>query len=240
MSTSEQHYESLLASVYSWMAGGAQHAFEVGAQDLEGHLPEGKRAVDLGCGFGMHTIPLARAGRTVLAVDSSATLVSELQQHANGLPVRGVVADLLDFPRHLEADDKPQLILCMGDTLTHLPDWQSVTALAEQVARVLAAGGRFIATFRDYTTLPEGPRRFIPVRSDAERILTCFLEAHPNHVEVHDLLYAKSADGWKLSVSSYSKLRLDPAEVQRAFANVGLRAVISSAPRGMVRLIADA
>lgn len=240
MSTSEQHYESLLASVYSWMVGGAQHAFEVGAKDLEGHLPEGALAVDLGCGFGMHTIPLARAGWTVLGVDSSASPISELQQHAGGLRVRGVVADLLDFPAYLEAGSKPHLIMCMGDTLTHLAEWHSVTALADQVARALAPGGRFLATFRDYTTLPEGPRRFIPVRSDAERILTCFLEAHPNHVEVHDLLYAKSGDSWNLNVSSYRKLRLAPLEVQRAFSSVGLRAETSTAPRGMIRLVADA
>ena len=128
----------------------------------------------------------------------------------------------------------------MGDTLTHLPDEAAVTELGQRVALSLAPGGRFIATFRDYTTLPTGNARFIPVRSDANRIHTCFLEEQSDHVLVHDMLYEKQGDRWSMQVSNYSKLRLSPAAVCRTFQSAGLTASVVADPRGMVRLTADA
>jgi len=82
MTSALEHYEKLLAPVYSWMAGGMESAITRGQDELAeiGLLNRGARyAVDLGAGFGMHSIPLARAGCRVLAVDSSAILLNELK-----------------------------------------------------------------------------------------------------------------------------------------------------------------
>ena len=57
MSSTFEHYEKHLASVYSWMAGGIDNAVSRGQQELTdmGLLGSGIRyAVDLGAGFGMH------------------------------------------------------------------------------------------------------------------------------------------------------------------------------------------
>ena len=97
-----------------------------------------------------------------------------------------------------------------------------------------------LPTFRDYTTLPTGNARFIPVRSDANRIHTCFLEEQSDRVLVHDMLYEKQADRWSMQVSNYTKLRLSPAAVCRIFQSVGLTTSVVAGPRGMVRLTADA
>ncbi|MEP6621905.1 MAG: class I SAM-dependent methyltransferase, partial [bacterium] len=217
MATSEEHYSNLLGPVYAWMAGGPSHAFSTGAADLEGYLPAASFAIDLGCGFGMHAVPLARAGWTVLGIDSSSILIDELREHAVDLPVTATVGDLVEFTAHLSSEQRPDLIICMGDTLTHLPAWQSVSQLAKRIASTLSPNGRFVATFRDYTRLPQGPARFIPVRADDDRVLTCFLEEHPDHVEVHDLLHARKDKQWALSVSSYRKLRLRPTDVLAEF-----------------------
>src|SRR5262245_19829455 len=140
MATVDEHYATLLAPIYAWMAGGAEQAFEMGALDLESFLPKGSLAVDLGGGFGMHTVPLARAGWKVVSIDSSAELTAELDHHARGLPVQAVQGDLLDFNRHLGSNAKVDLIICMGDTLTHLPGWDAVAELARRVAGSLAKG----------------------------------------------------------------------------------------------------
>lgn len=79
-------------------------------------------------------------------------------------------------------------------------------------------------TFRDSTTA--GPRetaRFIPARSDAQRLLTCYLEYHEDVVLVHDILHECGADGWSTSISAYPKLRLAPAAVRGPLATAGLR-----------------
>ena len=53
-----------------------------------------------------------------------------------------------------------------------------------------------------------GNSRFIPVKSDENRIFTCFLEYTTNYVTVSDLLYEKEQTGWKQKVRSYNKVRI--------------------------------
>jgi len=240
MSSVTEHYENLLAPVYTWMLGGPEAAFTQGQADLASVHRSGKFAIDLGAGFGMHTVPLARAGWRVLAIDSSATLLSQLSAFAQGLSVDAQCGDLLRFTEYLSADERADLILCMGDTLTHLETPDAIPALSRTVAARLAPGGRFVATFRDYTRLPSGEARFIPVRADEHRILTCFLEEFDSFVQVHDLLHERAGNTWGTRVSTYRKLRLAPEEVRQTFQAAGLQATVELAPRGMVRLVADA
>lgn len=240
MATVQDHYASHLARIYVWMAGGVSAALMAGEADLRGLVGEPGLAVDLGAGFGMHSIPLARAGHQVLAVDSSELLLAELSALADGLPVEARCANLLSFPELLPVGNKPRLILCMGDTLTHLANLESVHALARGVAASLQPHGRFAATFRDYSRLPSGDDRFISVRSDGERILTCFLEEQPAHVLVHDILHERRDGQWVTMVGSYPKLRLAPDDARDAFSSVGLRVSLRPGPRGMQLLVADA
>lgn len=212
MASVAEHYRSLLAPVYLWMAGGFEAAVARGQAEIDDicpKLPAGCGVVDLGAGFGMHAIPLARRGCQVLAIDSSPQLLDELQAHAKGLSIRTVVDDLLAFPAHL--DSPPELILCMGDTLTHLPDHAAVQRLVAHAATTLQAGGHLIVSFRDYSTALVDAQRFIAVRSDADRILSCFLEYEAEHVNVHDLLHQRVDGEWQMRVSAYRKLRLSPA-----------------------------
>jgi SAM-dependent methyltransferase len=240
MSSVPEHYANLLAPVYSWMLGGAEAAFALGESDLASLLPVPGLAVDLGAGIGMHAIPLARAGWRVLAIDASSHLLSELESAATGLPVSVHCDDIRNVTAQLAPGERVDLVICMGDTLTHLDSLESVAALGRSVAGCLAPRGRFIATFRDYTHLPSGTARFIPVRSDDRRILTCFLEESGDHVQVHDMLHERTNESWTTKVSSYRKLRLKPETAAEIFAATGLRSRLEPGPRGMVRLVADA
>lgn len=240
MSSVEQHYEALLAPVYAWMVGSAEAAFGAGHAELAAFVPEGSLAVDLGAGFGMHAIPLARLGWRVIAFDSSPLLLQQLAESAQGLRIETHCADLFNFETGLEHAESPELIVCMGDTLTHLRSAELIAPLLGKIGRRLCGGGRFIATFRDYTKLPLGDSRFIPVRADERRILTCFLEDEGEHVRVHDILHESVAGTWQTRVSSYRKLKLHQQAVLAACQTAGMRATIEQGPRGMLRLIADA
>jgi len=234
-----EHYEYHLAPLYLWMSGGLDAAMARGLEEIDAVCPQacgGAVAVDLGAGFGMHALALARRGYSVVAIDSSEALLKVLQDHRGELPIRVVRDDLLDFSKHLNG--KAQRILCMGDTLTHLPDLQLVRQLFSQVAKSLHAGGVFIASFRDYTASLVGPARFIPVRSDNDRILTCFLEYFNDHVVVHDMLYALHDCAWQLQVSAYQKLRLAPQWVVAALQAEGFAVRSEPGLAGMVRIVA--
>jgi len=200
-------------------------------------LSKGSRAVDLGCGFGMHSIPLARRGCAMLALDSSSYLLEQLKARAGTLPITALEDDLLAFQIYL---DRPaDIILCMGDTLTHLPDRDAVSRLLTLAAESLRPGGTFVATFRDYTQALAGNGRFIPVKSDADRILTCFLEYAADHVDVHDLLHEREGDEWRLKVSTYRKLRLDPQWISASLRDRGFSARREPGLAGMIRIIAQ-
>jgi SAM-dependent methyltransferase len=237
--TVADHYKTHLAPVYLWMAGGFDAAVSRGEAEIEAtlqNLSSEITAVDLGAGFGMHAIPLARRGCSVIAVDSSSILLAELRGHAQALPIRAVEDDLLAFQRHVES--KVHLILCMGDTLTHLSELASVEKLFSLAADSLRPGGKFIATFRDYTSPLVGPGRFVPIRSDTDRILTCFLEYEPGYVNVHDVLHERNGSTWQLRVSAYRKLRLSPEWVSAALQASGFSVRVEPGLGGMVRVVA--
>jgi predicted RNA methylase len=234
-----EHYEHHLAPVYLWMAGGMEAALARGQLEVAAVCPQpskGQLAVDLGAGFGMHAIPLAGRGYSVVAIDSSTTLLDAMRNHSGARSIRIIQDDLRSFSRHLEVP--AALIVCMGDTLTHLPDRYSVEALFADVAAALDGGGTFIVTFRDYSTPLTGSQRFIPVRSDPDRILTCFLEYHDGYVTVHDILNERNGSAWIQRVSAYRKLRLSPDWVASAIEATGLQVRSAPGPAGMTRLLA--
>lgn len=238
--TAKDHYERLLGPVYTWMAGGFEAATARGAEELEqlDLRPEGTGlAVDLGAGFGMHALPLAQRGFEVTAIDTCAALLDELRVHADGLPVQPVQDDLLAWQRHVEG--APELILCMGDTLTHLPDRAAVLRLLDSVSESIAPGGRFVLSIRDYTTPLEKEHRFIPVRSDRDRIFTCFLEYTDDRVLVHDCLYEWDGERWNFELSCYPKIRIAPEWLEAALRERGFTVEGSTGASGMFRLVAQ-
>lgn len=238
--TVADHYAGHLGPVYTWMVGDLDAAFARSEAELDAlPLPRGAggTALDLGAGFGLHAIPLARRGFCVVAIDGCELLLQELAARGGGLPIRIVHADLAAFRTHVP---RPvDVIVCMGDTLTHLPSHSLVESLLDDAAHCLVPGGVFAATFRDYVSSPlQGDARFIPVRADAERILTCFLEYADSVVNVHDLLHQRCDGAWRLQTSSYQKLRLSPAWVVERLSSGGLEAARQSAPGGMIRVTA--
>ena len=237
MNTVSDHYAQLLAPIYSWMSGSVEAAIEAGQAEIGEALrpvPADSLVVDLGAGFGMHAIPLARGGVRVLAVDTSTELLKELDGLAKGLPVETVADDLLSFRAHLTG--KAAAVICMGDTLTHLPEHTHVDFLVQEVHEAMGPGGQFVLSFRDYSVALEGDSRFIPVRSDERRILTCFLEYEEDTVVVHDILHERSGDAWETRVSSYRKLRLSPERVVASLETCGFEVRQQAGLRGMVRV----
>jgi SAM-dependent methyltransferase len=61
------------------------------------YVRQGQAVLDVGAGTGRVTIPLAQAGYHVVALDTDAQLLAELEQRASGLPVETFCADARDF-----------------------------------------------------------------------------------------------------------------------------------------------
>ena len=212
--SAQEHYENLLADHYEWMFG---LPFEAKVAEQKTILDEflgkdlaGGLAVDLGCGSGFQSVALSDRGYKVLAIDTSEKLLRHLSARVGSRNIVTKHADLRELDS-LVSPASVEIAVCMGDTLTHLSSRSEVSNLFQSVARALKPGGRFVATYRDLASVELlGLDRFIPVRSDDHRVMTCFLEYETvETVVVHDLINLRDDDGnWTLHKSSYKKLRL--------------------------------
>jgi len=128
----------------------------------------------------------------------------------------------------------------MGDTLTHLGSFDEVCTLFGDVYGVLEEGGRLVLEFRDYTAELEGVDRAIPVRLDEDRVMITFLEYEPGHVNVHDVILLKDADGWSVQKSAYKKLRVGTERVVESLEQTGFRVVEAREDRGFSLVVGQA
>lgn len=102
----------------------------------------GEPVLELACGTGRITIPLAEQGIQITGLDVSEPMLSHAQRKAmeKGVVVEWVKADCRDFT----VDKKFNLIFFPFNSITHLPDVESLEACFSCVREHLAQNGRFI------------------------------------------------------------------------------------------------
>lgn len=236
-----EHYQTFLADHYTWMSGPFDDkvAHQKGLLARSGIVPAATGcALDLGCGPGSQSIALAELGFSVIAIDANAQLLAELREHSGSRPIRPVLHDLCDLAACSELPEQADVAVCVGDILPHLPTTQCITTLFQQVSYLLLPGGRFVVGFRDLSEERYGLDRFIPIRGDSERVMTCFLEYEPQTVLVHDLIYVRQGEGWKLRKSCYRKLRLSLSWVCAQLEAQGFSIVTQEQAAGVWNVVA--
>ncbi|HUO03141.1 MAG TPA: class I SAM-dependent methyltransferase [Rhizomicrobium sp.] len=240
MSDVAKHYETLLARHYSWMVG---TAFDAKVDEQQALLKElgvhGEGlAIDLGCGPGYQAIALARLGfAPVHAIDGSEILLNELAGHARDLPIERVHGDIRNLKR-FAAPESASAIVCMGDTLTHLDSLEDASQLLADAHQALKPGGILALTFRDLSVAREGLDRFLPIRADADRIMTCVLEFESDHVVINDLIYVREGQSWSLNKSSFRKIRLGVEDVLADLRLLGFKVRVNKALANGMQAIA--
>jgi len=239
MASVRDHYDTVLSEHYSRMFGdfeakvAEQHALLERLGVTAGH--RAATAMDLGCGSGFQSVALTRLGFQVLAIDFSQRLLAELRDRARGLPVEAIAGDIRDVAKLVPTP--VELAVCMGDTLSHLECEADLTSVFDGVAARLAAGGRLVLTFRDLSGELHDLDRVIPLYASDELVMTCFLEYEPRTVKVHDLIWVRQQDGWRLRKGVYRKLRLAPEAVAMRLQQAGFTVERHQAPAGMVALV---
>jgi len=191
------------------MLGGFENALKRNTDFFRKHniKTEGSGiAIDLGSGCGFQSIPLAKAGYSVTAIDVDEKLLHELRSQSGELQINIIRDDLINFDKKTQKG--VELIVCMTDTLIHLESKEKVTTLFNKVFEALEPKGKFILTFRDLAHELTDLDRFLPVKSDENIVFTCFLEYETETVKVHDIVYQRSEGEWKLFKSFYRKLRV--------------------------------
>jgi 2-polyprenyl-6-hydroxyphenyl methylase/3-demethylubiquinone-9 3-methyltransferase len=107
----------------------------------------GKRALDVGCGAGLLTEPLARMGAAATGLDAAAENVAVAQAHAAG---QGLTIDYrAGSVETLGADERFDLV-CAMEVIEHVAD---PAAFVAGLARALAPGGLLILSTPNRTAL---------------------------------------------------------------------------------------
>ena len=239
MKSAKEHYDQHLAHFDNWMTGD----FELKQQEQEEFFRANQiipqhtgQAVDLGCGHGLQSIALAKIGFQLIAIDFNTQLLNELRNRKGDLSVEVVEDDLLNFATHANS---PELIVCMGDTIAHLESYQQLQELLTNCMEQLVEAGKIILSYRDYSTELKGEDRFIPVKADELKILTCVLDFSDDFVSVTDLLHEKVSGNWTQKSSSYQKLRLNPEKVESYLTEAGFTSTQTTIENRMVYTIAQ-
>jgi ubiquinone/menaquinone biosynthesis C-methylase UbiE len=103
--------------------------------------PDGGELLDVPCGFGRHSIPLAAAGYRVVGVDRAEALLAEARRRAGN--TRGLKLVRADYRELPFPDASFDAAINLFSSLGYLGDEEDTRALTE-IGRVLRPGGRLV------------------------------------------------------------------------------------------------
>jgi ubiquinone/menaquinone biosynthesis C-methylase UbiE len=143
--SSPETWDSLFSDFYLRAYASDERDADAGQQALAAArlagCPAGGELLDVPCGFGRHSIPLAEAGYRVVGADRSQALLDEARRRAgDGQALKFVQADYRDLPF---ADASFDAALNLYTSIGFLGDEEDTKALAE-IGRVLRPGARLV------------------------------------------------------------------------------------------------
>lgn len=107
---------------------------------LKHALAAGGPVLEVACGTGRITMPIARAGVDITGLDVSAPMIEQARKNAGGLVIPWFVQDC----RAIEMNRKYALIFSATNAMQHLQDLDSICAFLRSAREALAPGGTLI------------------------------------------------------------------------------------------------
>ncbi|MFJ9554306.1 class I SAM-dependent DNA methyltransferase [Nocardiopsis sp. NPDC101807] len=189
---------------------------------LRHHGTPGRRLLDLGCGTGKGSIPLAEDGFEVTGVDSSARMLEVARAKPGAERVEFVVGDARDLPPLGPFD----AVLSTGAVLNYLADENELAAAFRSTARVLAPGGLFVFDMMDRAgaeTLVRAPKVF--EHEDGMSVFRAERSASaPEAIDLRiDYFFREEGEVWRRTASGHALTIFSPARIESLLAGAGLR-----------------
>lgn len=126
------------------------------------------RVLDMACGTGWHAIALSRRGYEVVGADISVRMIEHARENAvrEGLTVRFVRAGFGQLaPLVGKGFDA---LICMGNSLPHVPGPEALKETLADFAAVLQPGGVLIIQQRNFDRVCNERQRFMPLQTHRE------------------------------------------------------------------------
>lgn len=137
----EDYYHPIALKLYDWAIADMLQKMEVEA---------GSTVLDAGCGPGVHSIRVAKAGHYVCAIDISSTMLNRARQQAESENLADKIEfyqkDLtkLDFP-----DNSFRYVFSWG-VIIHIPDAEKAL---DELARIVKPGGKLALYITNKTAI---------------------------------------------------------------------------------------
>lgn len=123
------------------------YIFPVGQEQLalaQGVFDKGDSILDVACGVGTYTLALAKMGYDMTGVDISEGMVDMARTNARqqGLDTAFYVVDMMNLSDF--GSNSFDGVMCMGNSLVHLPDEASVLTALKEFHRILKDAGKLL------------------------------------------------------------------------------------------------
>lgn len=164
-----------------------------------------RRIIDLGSATGHHSLHFARQGYDVVGVDPSEEMVRLARAQAGDSNVSFLVGGFGGLRASLEGEF--DAVLCLGNTLPHVPDQASLQSALADIMAVLRPGGLLIVQQLNYDRIMTTRQRFLGLsqgrRDHAEYLFFRFYDYLPTGLAFNVVIMRREADGtWQHRVES--------------------------------------
>jgi SAM-dependent methyltransferase len=206
-----------------------------------------RTVVDLGCGTGNMTIPLARSGFSVFGIDLSSEMLAVARSKWDEPPVRGSREDAGAI-RWLQQDmrdwDLPQpvdAVISFCDCLNYLTEPQDVTATIRQTYSGLAPGGLFMFDVHSPRQLERYAEEqpFVYDEKDVAYLWTCDYDPSRKEIEHSLTFFIQEEAASKSGGSGTLYSRFEESHVQRAYDPDWIASQLTDAGFELLHYVAD-
>lgn len=154
------------------------------------------QVLDLACGTGRHCVALAGHGFSMTGVDAGQDMLHQARVLAEeaAVPCTFMEGDM----RGPWLTRTPEAILCLGNSLCLLPDWQAIRQSLAAMHSHLAPGGGIILHVLNYQRL--AANSFFPLKTDYEqgtaiRHFLKMIEVKGDEARVHMVRIEQNEEG---------------------------------------------
>ena len=137
-----------LSRVYDFVFPENRAATEFLAKDLS----KGSRILDLACGTGSYTYALTQKGHSATGIDLDEKMIKQTKKKYSDSLISFFTGDMLEIDT-LFSGSQFDMIFCIGNSLVHLPDRNSIKILAEKAYGLLTCNGLFIAQIVNFNRI---------------------------------------------------------------------------------------
>jgi SAM-dependent methyltransferase len=216
------------ASIYHAIGQGA-FAEQLIAQILRA-LPQPGAALDLACGTGAATLPLARTGAFTVGIDRARPMLDIAHGRARDarLPITFIEADIGDLPIAAAGPLLPasfDLITCLYDSLNYLLDTHDLLQVFHAAFTLLKPGGSFVFDLNTEAEFRTWDEHDQVVFADANLFVYNRLNYHPTSGLAYGKIvwFVREIERWYRGEEQHVERNWSDSEIVQLITAAGLR-----------------